>query len=138
MVTFPAASPGSPPEAADVGARRAVAAVALQWGAGIRGQRAEDGGRKDAAPDKQQKESAACCWNGSKTPGPMDFDSFLEYASNRSFSISAMAFQDVWNLDLERLRDCCIHVVSEDGRLIPFCAYNLTDSNNQPLYRGRK
>ena len=68
----------------------------------------------------------------------MDLDSFLEFARNRSFSISAMAFQDAWNLDLERLRDCCIHVVSEDGRLIPFCAYNLTDSSNQPLYRGRE
>jgi uncharacterized radical SAM superfamily Fe-S cluster-containing enzyme len=138
VVTFPTASLGSPPEAADVGARRAVAAVARQWGAGVRGQRAEDGKRKDPAPDQQQEKSSACCWNGSKTPGPMDLDSFLEYARSRSFSISAMAFQDVWNLDLERLRDCCIHVVSKDGRLIPFCAYNLTDSNNQPLYRGRK
>ncbi len=34
VVTLPAASAGSPPEAADVGARRAVAAVARQWGAG--------------------------------------------------------------------------------------------------------
>jgi len=110
LVTLPLASAGSPPEAADVGARRAVAAVARQWGGG---------------------------GSGNKTPGPMNLDSFLEFARNRSFSISAMAFQDVWNLDLERLRDCCIHVVAEDGRLIPFCAYNLTDSSNQPLYRGR-
>jgi 7,8-dihydro-6-hydroxymethylpterin dimethyltransferase len=137
VVTLPCAGAGSPPEAADVGARRAVAAVARQWGAGIGGQRTEVRGQKDPAPDRQQEESTTCCSNGNKTPGPMDLDSFLEFARNRSFSISAMAFQDAWNLDLERLRDCCIHVVSEDGRLIPFCAYNLTDSGNQPLYRGR-
>ncbi len=137
VATFPIASACSPPEAADVGARRAVAAVARQWGAGGGDQRTEDGGHKNSEQVLQQNESAPCCGSGDKTPGPMDLDGFLEFARNRSFSISAMAFQDAWNLDLERLRDCCIHVVSEDGRLIPFCAYNLTDSSGQPLYRGR-
>jgi uncharacterized radical SAM superfamily Fe-S cluster-containing enzyme len=47
-----------------------------------------------------------------------------------------MAFQDAWNLDLERLRDCCIHIASRDGRLVPFCAYNLTDRNGKSLYRN--
>jgi hypothetical protein len=47
-----------------------------------------------------------------------------------------MAFQDVWNLDLERLRGCCIHIVSPEGKLIPFCAYNLTSNQGEPLYRG--
>ena len=28
-----------------------------------------------------------------------------------------MFFQDVWNLDLERRRGCCIHVAAPDGRL---------------------
>jgi hypothetical protein len=46
-----------------------------------------------------------------------------------------MAFQDAWTLDLERLRDCCIHTVSPDGRLIPFCAYYLTSRDGRPLYR---
>jgi 7,8-dihydro-6-hydroxymethylpterin dimethyltransferase len=145
VVTLQIASTGSPPEAADVGARRAVSAVARQWGAGagIRGPGA--GGCREqivSLPDRQQDEVTTSCSSGDKIPdpdtsGPMDLDGFLEFARNRSFSISAMAFQDVWNLDLERLRDCCIHVVAEDGRLIPFCAYNLTDSRNQPLYRGR-
>jgi uncharacterized radical SAM superfamily Fe-S cluster-containing enzyme len=47
-----------------------------------------------------------------------------------------MAFQDAWNLDLERLRDCCIHTVSTDGRIVPFCAYNLTSRSGRALYRG--
>ena len=46
-----------------------------------------------------------------------------------------MAFQDAWNLDLERLRECYIHNISPDGRLIPFCAYNLTDQSGHSLYR---
>lgn len=63
------------------------------------------------------------------------WDAFIERARTHSFSISGMAFQDAWNLDLERLKDCCIHVMSPDGKLIPFCAYNLTDSQGRPLYR---
>lgn len=65
-----------------------------------------------------------------------DFDRFLARARTHTFSVSAMAFQDVWNLDLERLRGCCIHVVSPEGDLVPFCAYNLTSNLGKPLYRG--
>ncbi len=64
------------------------------------------------------------------------WDDFLERAKTHSLCISGMAFQDAWNLDLERLRDCCIHVVDSRGRLIPFCAYNLTDSMGNSFYRG--
>jgi hypothetical protein len=67
---------------------------------------------------------------------PDDLDLFLARARTHTFSISAMAFQDVWNLDLERLQGCCIHVVSPEGNLIPFCAYNLTSTMGQSLYRG--
>jgi hypothetical protein len=49
-----------------------------------------------------------------------------------------MAFQDAWNLDLERVKDCCIHVVSPKGRLIPFCLYNLTNTQGKTLYRKVK
>nr|WP_320012012.1 radical SAM (seleno)protein TrsS [uncultured Desulfobulbus sp.] len=65
-----------------------------------------------------------------------DFDRFLARARTHTFSLSAMAFQDVWNLDLERLRGCCIHIVSPEGKLFPFCAYNLTSNQGEPLYRG--
>jgi tetraether lipid synthase len=62
----------------------------------------------------------------------------LERASTHKLCISGMAFQDVWNIDLDRLRDCCIHVVGRDGRLIPFCAYNLTSSAGRSLFgRGQ-
>lgn len=66
---------------------------------------------------------------------PMDLDMFLSRLKTHMFSISCMVFQDAWNLDLERVQDCCIHVFSPDGRLIPFCMYNLTDVNGRSLYR---
>ena len=72
------------------------------------------------------------------TSGLGDWDIFLSRSKTHTFCVSGMAFQDAWNLDLERLRDCCIHTVSPDGRLIPFCAYNLTDQAGRALYRGQK
>ena len=65
-----------------------------------------------------------------------DLDRFLARARTHIFTLSAMTFQDVWNIDLERLQGCCIHVASPEGNLIPFCAYNLTSNMGKPLYRG--
>jgi 7,8-dihydro-6-hydroxymethylpterin dimethyltransferase len=65
------------------------------------------------------------------------FERILNRINSKSFSISAMAFQDAWNVDIERLKQCCIHVMSEDGNLIPFCAYNMTDVDSNYLYRRR-
>jgi uncharacterized radical SAM superfamily Fe-S cluster-containing enzyme len=64
-----------------------------------------------------------------------DWDKILRNIQRNSFSISAMAFQDAWNVNLERIKDCCIHVVARDGRLIPFCMYNLTNTEGRSLYR---
>lgn len=63
------------------------------------------------------------------------WDSFLSRAKTHLFAISGMAFQDAWTLDIERLRDCYIMVVTSDNRLIPFCAYNLTDRMGNSIYR---
>ena len=65
------------------------------------------------------------------------FDAVLDRAATHTLAVSAMAFQDCWTLDLERLKGCCIHTVAPDGRLIPFCAYNLTSMSGETLYRGR-
>jgi len=63
------------------------------------------------------------------------FDAFLA-GQQRTLGLSGMAFQDAWTLDLDRLRQCHIHVVSPDRRVIPFCAYNLTSRDGRPLYRA--
>jgi hypothetical protein len=44
-----------------------------------------------------------------------------------------MAFQDAWNIDLERLKRCCVHVITPGKKLVPFCAYYLTSATGQRL-----
>jgi hypothetical protein len=63
-------------------------------------------------------------------------DAFLA-EEKHSFCISGMAFQDAWNLDLERLRECFLHVLSPEQKLVPLCAYNLTGADGKTLYRRR-
>jgi uncharacterized radical SAM superfamily Fe-S cluster-containing enzyme len=52
-------------------------------------------------------------------------ETFLRRVRTHGFTITAMAFQDAYTLDLERLRRCSLHVY-RDGRTIPFCAYYLS------------
>ena len=91
------------------GTARAVSYVANQW----------------AAP-----KPVSCC------AAKDSLDAFLENHRTNTFAISAMAFQDVWCLDLERVQECCIHVASSGGRMIPFCLHNLTSREGRPLYRN--
>ncbi|MEM3797665.1 MAG: radical SAM protein [Candidatus Bathyarchaeia archaeon] len=51
------------------------------------------------------------------------------------FSVGCHFAQDAWTVDLERLSKCCVHELRENGRLIPFCLYNITSVNGERLYR---
>jgi len=42
----------------------------------------------------------------------------------RLMFIGSMHFMDPYNFDCERVERCCIHYVTPDGRVIPFCSYN--------------
>ena len=55
----------------------------------------------------------------------MDFDTFLYRLRHQSLTLSAMAFQDAMNLNIERLHRCSRHVY-EHGQIKPFCAKYLT------------
>jgi len=101
-------------EKAEEGAKKAREFVSRNWSS-----------RKVTNPNTKVKFNKLSSW-----------DKILYNINNYSFSISAMAFQDIWNVDLERVKDCCIHVVSEEGRLIPFCMYNITDVNGNHIYRN--
>ncbi|MCD1294559.1 radical SAM protein [Methanocella sp. CWC-04] len=72
-----------------------------------------------------------------KMPGNLDYhgiirsfirgrsiDALCQFHDNALF-IGAMHFQDPYNIDLERLRSCGIHYALPDGRVIPFCSYNM-------------
>ena len=54
-----------------------------------------------------------------------DMSAFLSRVKSHGFTITAMAFQDAWTLELERLRKCSLHVIS-GGKTVPFCAQYLT------------
>lgn len=76
------------------------------------------------------------CGSGENAGAPLgEMDAFLEHVRRNSFTVSAMAFQDAWTIDLERVQGCCIHCVAPDGRLVPFCAYNLTTAAGRSLHR---
>jgi hypothetical protein len=114
---------GCTPRPASEGADAAKAFVQRQWSSPDR----QLPMAFDTAPD-----------NDSDDCEPEDaLDAFIRRAATHTLAVSAMAFQDCWTLDLERLKGCCIHEVSPDGRLIPFCAYNLTSMDGETLYRGK-
>ena len=116
----------STPEKAEEGALKSISRVAGQW----------------VAPENKETAAGAgkCCSNPSPLcrddSGILSLDDFIQRARTHTFSVSAMAFQDAWNVDLERVRDCCIHVMAENGNLIPFCIYNLTNAEGKSLYRS--
>jgi uncharacterized radical SAM superfamily Fe-S cluster-containing enzyme len=64
-----------------------------------------------------------CCCDS--TSDIETFDGFIEKVGSHGFTITAMAFQDCGNIDLERLRQCSVHVYS-GGKIIPLCARYLT------------
>ncbi|MFA5313356.1 MAG: radical SAM (seleno)protein TrsS [Methanomassiliicoccales archaeon] len=61
--------------------------------------------------------------------------SFIERAKTMYLTVSTMAFQDAWNVETERLCNCCIHTVTPDGKLIPFCLFNINGEDGRTLYR---
>jgi uncharacterized radical SAM superfamily Fe-S cluster-containing enzyme len=65
-----------------------------------------------------------CCSSASAIHSGETLDGFLDQVRAYGFTVTAMAFQDAWNIDLERLRQCSLHVY-RDGKLIPFCSYYL-------------
>jgi len=43
----------------------------------------------------------------------------------RSLFIGMMHFMDTYNYDVDRVERCCIHYAMPDGRIVPFCAFNV-------------
>lgn len=95
---------------------------------------AEQGALKSIGVTARQWD-AVCVDKEEVVGGEDDLTKFIRMAKTHTFSISAMAFQDGWSLNLERLQGCCIHVAQPDGRLIPFCSFNLTARNGRSLHR---
>jgi uncharacterized radical SAM superfamily Fe-S cluster-containing enzyme len=113
------------PLSAAEGALRAMAHVSRQWA-----------GPKSGAAEKFQPPAGnSACGSILPAGGSLRLDDFLDRARSHTLTVSAMAFQDAWTMDLERLRDCCIHVFDPHYGLVPFCAYNVTAADGKALYR---
>jgi uncharacterized radical SAM superfamily Fe-S cluster-containing enzyme len=65
------------------------------------------------------------CRGGSAGTDMTDMEQFLDRGLQYGFTVTAMAFQDAGNFDIERLRQCSLHVY-RDGKTVPFCARYLT------------
>ncbi len=87
----------------------------------------------DRSCAKENREYVARHWRrapeeplpGDDLSREMDFDTFLYRLRHRSLTLSAMAFQDAVNLNIERLRRCSLHVYDR-GKIKPFCAKYLS------------
>jgi hypothetical protein len=78
---------------------------------------------RPALPGASDRRGTGCCGEDLGELG-----AFLERVRNHGFTLTAMAFQDAGNLDLERLRRCSLHVFDR-GRMVPFCARYLSAWN---------
>ena len=90
--------------------RRAVAATSRQW-------------------SRRQSEAGRC-----EEPDAQDGLSRLLEEAERILTISGMLFQDAWSTDMERIRRCCVQVVTEESGLVPFCSWNLTSESGGRLH----
>ncbi|MBN1109767.1 MAG: radical SAM protein [Methanomassiliicoccales archaeon] len=64
-----------------------------------------------------------------------EWGDFVDRAKTNYLTVSTMAFQDAWTSETERFANCCIHTVTPDGKLIPFCLFNINSQDGKTLYR---
>ena len=93
----------------------------------------------------ESREFVARQWNGEEgeqelpPDGPMmdtsGLDDFLKSVRQRTFAVSGMIFQDAFNFDVDRIRRCYICEMDTEHGMVPFCAYNLTNTKGEYLYR---
>ncbi len=78
----------------------------------------------DKVIQQVQLEGGACgCGTAAPCSGP-PADLLALFSEADYYSIGFHGMMDAYNFDLDRARHCCIHELTPDGRLIPFCLYN--------------
>ncbi len=75
-------------------------------------------------------------YNPASPQGSVFFDLLASrgISAEGALSVVIMNYMDVTNFELDRIRECSMTVVMEDGRLVPFCAYQLTDCSGRRLH----
>jgi len=49
-----------------------------------------------------------------------DMEGFVKRIKSHGFTITSMAFQDAYSVDVDRLKHCSLHIYA-DGKIMPFC-----------------
>ena len=88
-------------------------------------------------PSEDVRHALETLWSSSAVPGTDTLASQFTCAtcnidlaiSNRDFAkrifaISIKDFMDPYTFDVKKVMKCCVEIVTPDGRLVPFCAYN--------------
>ncbi len=83
------------------------------------------------------KEALESLWSATAVPGTERVAEHFSCAScnidlsvgghdlaKHIFVVSVKDFMDAYTFDIKKLMKCCVEIISPDGRLIPFCAYN--------------
>ena len=74
-------------------------------------------------------DSAGCC--GISVPDG------LAALAELVLTINLTGFMDADAADVDRLENCCLSVVTEDGDLVPFCGYTMTTDDGEYAMRNR-
>ncbi len=75
-------------------------------------------------------------WAGAQAEGEADgWERLASSFRQSTFTITAKFFQDGTDIDLNRLKNCTLHVLTNEFRRVPFCAWNLTSTNGARLKR---
>lgn len=69
------------------------------------------------------KGGASCCSCGDEEPTAATLGRLFDGAE--CFSIGFHGMMDAWSFDQERARRCGVHKLTIDGKLMPFCLYNM-------------
>ena len=57
-------------------------------------------------------------------------------SGRKSLTIAGMAFQDICNIDTNRIKRCSIQIIGKDCNLIPLCNKYLTNTAGEKLFEG--
>ena len=71
---------------------------------------------------------------GSTKDSPKCCSASMNLLQGQYFSIGCHGLQDIWNIDLNRVKNCCVHRLTIDGRLVPFCLSKITSLKGKMLY----
>jgi uncharacterized radical SAM superfamily Fe-S cluster-containing enzyme len=90
------------------------------------------------------REIAYEMWSSSAVPGKIkELDCFPGCCSlpissdseSKLFPVGCHGMMDRWNQEVGRLRKCCVHELTAEGTLVPFCLYNTTTKDGHAYYR---